>query len=235
MSNGELLNPFRKPLTTFGGTAEEQVKSLQDQMAQFVDNLSYSMELVSARDAWQVSEEDNVSSTNGLLVDIYIPPDRKTRHIERVLIRVRLKAFRSYSSTTSSGGGTVSTTSTSILVYDVDTRTTDPGGTDSHTHTYQDFKITGSAEHEHSVSIPSHSHGINPGIFTSTTASGCTIWVNGSDRTNALTGGATFSADQDELDVTEYMTATGYNTVEVRSGTIGRVRCTAFVNLYLNS
>lgn len=91
----------------------------------------------------------------------------------------------------------------------------------------------------HTHEIPSHTHTLNHthdlvhGIYTGATASTCTITINGTDRTTALTGGATFSANQTRLDITDYIVK-GDNTIQIASTTLGRIKSSIFTNVYLN-
>jgi hypothetical protein len=84
---------------------------------------------------------------------------------------------------------------------------------------------------EHTHSVPAHTHGIVHGIYEGTAASAVTVAINGTDRTVALNG--PFAADADDLDITEYLTTTGWNTISLGSGTLGRIHATVFVEIYL--
>lgn len=253
----------------------ESWKRLQVQAAQGIGDvdLEYRLNLLDMQDRWQVAEEDNVDAIYPLEIDIYIPPT--TQSIGQVILRVKLKEFRSYSSTTAAkaaevitsaaGGATTQTSANETVDYGnlsvLSNVVTDPntaahnhgitdgtvlvvdgGGTvtfsayagDSHIHdTYKHYHQVTFPDHTHGVTIPEHNHDLIAGIYVGTVASGARIVINGTDRTVALTGGATFNTNQDNLDVTQYMTATGYNTVAIHSATLGRIRCTAFVHLYV--
>ncbi len=93
------------------------------------------------------------------------------------------------------------------------------------------YTYDAAASHDHAVAIPSHTHGMTYGIYASTTASAVQVAINGTNRTAAL--GGPFSTDADSLDITQYLTPTGWNTVELGSATLGRLGATAFVELYL--
>ena len=89
-----------------------------------------------------------------------------------------------------------------------------------------------SGDHAHDVTIPSHVHDIDHGIYEDTPAANVTVTINGTDRTAALGGGAGFVADQDSLDIMRYL-AVGWNTIELRSSQLGRIQATYFVKAYL--
>lgn len=99
-------------------------------------------------------------------------------------------------------------------------------------HTHEIPSHTHAMDHSHSIG--SHSHAITHGIYVDAgVASGCTITVNGTDRTTALVGVATFSADQTNLDITQYIVK-GLNTISIASTTIGRIDAMVFANVYLD-
>lgn len=150
------------------------VKSLEERLSLMTTDLTYRIDTIAARDAWQTVEEQNVDSVVSCLFDVYLPPNSVVRHIQRVYLRVKLLPLRYYSVTTGA-------------------------------------------------------------MATGATATGCTIVINGTDRTTALVGAASFSTDQTELDITKYMTATGYNTISITSTGLGRIRATIFTNVYLNT
>jgi hypothetical protein len=91
----------------------------------------------------------------------------------------------------------------------------------SHSH---DFSIP---DHSHSVNIPSHTHSIVHGIYTSTSATSVTVKINGTDRTTAL--GGSFTTDQNNLDLTQYMVVGQWNTIELGSSRLGRIDATVFI------
>lgn len=210
-----------------------QIQRLMDQQAIDQRKLRYQLEVMNMRDGWQFPFEDNVDATHPLQFDIYIPPTAKD--IKQVLLRLKLKAFRAYSKGNSSGGGSTETSSSEGFSFYTLHTMTGPGGTDGHGHPHDDIYVANSGIHNHTVDIPAHTHGINYGIYTSTSATGVTVTINGTDRTAALGGGAGFTTDQDELDITQYLTATGWNTIALGSTQLGRIHATTFVNLYLPS
>lgn len=80
----------------------ERVRKLNDQLIIYKRNQEYHMEVMGMKRAWQESQEDNLDATHPIVLDIYIPPDTKV--IQRVKLRLRLKAFRAYSTGAAAGG-----------------------------------------------------------------------------------------------------------------------------------
>lgn len=266
---------------------EERLKRLENQQTTKDAEWGYKLNKISAHDAWQDSEADNVASGFPLVLKLYIPENNDTRHIQQVLLSVWLEAFRSYGtgalsqnlgtisiSTNTSSQSSATTTGPSA------TTTSGPSSTsvtseNSHQHTLGDYPTddadgtvgmhyhhipidttwaTGSHSHgmDHTHEIPSHTHSLSHthaidhshtlgshahdlvhGIYVGTTASGCTIILNGTDRTNALVGAVSFSGDQLNLDITQYVDR-GLNTIQITSATLGRIRAMFFASLYLN-
>lgn len=109
-------------------------------------------------------------------------------------------------------------------------------GAHSHgmSHTHEIPSHTHTLDHTHDMShghtIGSHVHGMVFGIYESTAAADVTVIINGSDRTAAL--GGPFNADQAELDITQYLTATGYNTIVLGSSALGRIYVSLYLEIY---
>lgn len=68
-----------------------------------------------------------------------------------------------------------------------------------------------------------HTHAMVAGIYESTVATGVTVKINGIDRTVALGGGSGFTTNQQELDVTQWMTIGSLNTVDLTPTGLGRI------------
>lgn len=81
--------------------------------------------------------------------------------------------------------------------------------------------------HTHDVNIPSHIHDIVYGIYTSTTAAGVTVKINGVDRTSDL--GGPFNSDQSGIDIAAYLVPGQWNTIELGSSQLGRIDATVFI------
>ena len=104
--------------------------------------------------------------------------------------------------------------------------------TQSHEHRlnieahYHDFEIPG---HDHTVRIDPHAHDIEYGIYQEYVGNVRTeIYINGSDRTSAISGGGYVYGDNAEMDMTNYL-KTGWNEIEVRSNGRCRVDATVFI------
>ncbi len=95
----------------------------------------------------------------------------------------------------------------------------------NHGHFYTAYGHAHGMDHTHSV--PSHTHGLVFGIYTSTVASGVTVKINGTDRTADL--GGPFDTDQESLDISPYLTIGQFNTIELGSARLGRIDATVFI------
>lgn len=97
--------------------------------------------------------------------------------------------------------------------------------------------------HTHGVSIPSHSHGVDIpghqhdivfGIYQEYASNVRTeIYINGTDRTAAISGSGYVYGNNDEMNLTSYL-KNGWNEIEVRSNNRCRVDATIFIQALLN-
>lgn len=90
-------------------------------------------------------------------------------------------------------------------------------------------------DHVHLINIPPHTHSVVPDIVLFGTASGCTIWINGVDRTNVMVGATSFSVDKPEISIPKQYLIPGFNTIEIKSSTLGRIGVDVYLDLYLRS
>lgn len=250
----------------------KELKELRGRLASDARNLEYRLDNMDMKDIWQNEREDNVDATNPITFDLYIPP--RTRLIQQVLLRLRLKQFRSYGTGAADGGAVVLTAAMDEVdygslaalspIYQEFTGTHDHGGltglSGMHQHGITDgtvlmvdgggtvtFYGAGGHNHEipqqlgayhyhqvyrhfHQVDIPAHQHDLVHGIYLGPTAADVGVIINGTDRTVAL--GGPFNSNQDELDITQYIT-TGWNTVQLTSSGLGRIHATMFTYVYL--
>lgn len=89
-----------------------------------------------------------------------------------------------------------------------------------------DFDIPG---HNHTVRIEPHDHELNFGIYQEYVGNVRTeIYINGSDRTSAISGGGYVYGDNAEMNMTDYL-KNGWNEIEVRSNGRCRVDATVFI------
>ncbi|PLR99653.1 phage tail protein [Bacillus sp. T33-2] len=105
---------------------------------------------------------------------------------------------------------------------------------DSHTHSVSIPNHTHDVSipnHTHDVSIPNHSHPILHGIYTSTSAYGVGIIINGIERTLAL--GGKFYTDEQNIDITQYMAVGAWNEITLTSERLGRIDGNIFVQAFM--
>jgi hypothetical protein len=101
----------------------------------------------------------------------------------------------------------------------------------AHTHDVTIGAHTHGMAHTHGVTIGAHTHSAVYGIYESTSATGVTVTVNGTDRTAVLGGGPGFTADQNWLDINQadwlsfgVADADCLNTIVLTSTQLGRIR-----------
>lgn len=89
--------------------------------------------------------------------------------------------------------------------------------------------------HSHDFTIPAHGHDIVYGIYEENNSdSNMEIFINGSDRTSALTGSGYFKNTQSELDITNYLNKGSWNIVEIKTRERMRIDATVFIQALLN-
>jgi hypothetical protein len=242
-------------ITNYEEYFNDPVRKLKTQMMQNQWDLDHRLSVMGMKRAWQESMADNVDSTHPLVLYLYIPTE--TKLVKRAFLRLRLEKFRSYGTgaataseeiligdyqrvmpieyvdTTEPGGYHSHTASASIIGDHTHGGVSTPDGGHSHGITVDEDTGHGHQlpNHVHFVTISGHTHDITHGIYEGTSASDVTVTINGTDRTAAL--GGPFNANQSGLDITQYMTATGWNTISLGSGTLGRIHATVFVEIYL--
>lgn len=88
--------------------------------------------------------------------------------------------------------------------------------------------------HRHGVDIPGHQHDIVFGIYQENASNVRTeIFINGADRTSAISGSGYVYGNNDEMNLTSYL-KNGWNEIEVRSNGRCRVDATIFIQALLN-
>lgn len=89
--------------------------------------------------------------------------------------------------------------------------------------------------HSHDFTIPAHGHDIVYGIYEENNSdSNMEIFINGNDRTSALTGSGYFKNTQSELDITNYLNKGSWNIVEIKTRERMRIDATVFIQALLN-
>lgn len=98
----------------------------------------------------------------------------------------------------------------------------------SHTH---EVRIP---SHSHGVDIPGHKHDIVFGIYQEYTSNVRTeIYINGTDRTAAISGSGYVYGNNEEMNLTSYL-KNGWNEIEIKSNGRCRVDATIFIQALLN-
>lgn len=88
--------------------------------------------------------------------------------------------------------------------------------------------------HTHDVEIPGHKHDIIFGIYQEYASNVRTeIYINGTDRTSAISGGGYVYGNNDEMNLTNYL-KNGWNEIEIKSNNRCRVDATIFIQALLN-
>jgi len=88
-----------------------------------------------------------------------------------------------------------------------------------------------SGKHTHDVTISAHTHDITYGIYESTSATGVKVYVDGTLRLD--NGGAGYTTDQDNLDLSTWITTAGWHYIELSSTQLGRINCVYFMQVFL--
>lgn len=206
---------------------------------------------------WQEGRADNIDADNPLMLYVYIPSE--TVLIKNAILRIKLLPFRAYSKSIRGGGGGDSTTTSgassstssgpssstttgsgvNVNYLWMDTRSAgDPPHThqhywvDSHAH---NMPHTHSIAHTHTVSVyvSSHTHGIDYGIYLSTTPTGITVKINNVDRTSAL--GGPFNTDKNGIDIMDYLTLGQWNEIAIGGSGLGRIDASVFLQALMSS
>jgi hypothetical protein len=184
--------------------------------------------------AWGDSIVDNVDSSHKLKLKFYIPDG--VLKVQKFTLNFSVEAFRAYETGAASGGGVTATSSDNPdwgsldnSVYTGDSaqisNPPDYGDYDSHSHAL--------VSHSHDVTIPAHAHGIDYGIYESTSAQGCKVYVDGVLRLS--NGGAGYSTDQSNLDLTQWISTAGWHYIEISSTRLGRINAAYFAQVYVGA
>jgi hypothetical protein len=198
--------------------------------------------------AWGDSIVDNVDSSHKLKLKFYIPDG--VMKVQKLTLNFSVEAFRAYETGAASGGGSSKTSSYGGsgtfyttddagmgIIQDTDEeRVIDLGPHHVHGITIilpdhsHDITIP---SHAHDVDIPDHTHGITYGIYESTTAQGCKVYVDGVLRLS--NGGTGYSTDQSNLDLTQWVSTAGWHYIEISSSQLGRINAAYFAQVYVGA
>jgi hypothetical protein len=199
---------------------------------------------------------DNIQSGFPLTMPFNI--DDSVSKINKVLLKFTQQKFRTYSDTVSSGGGSFQSSSTngtniattimagggytdsygSVSADSTTGNTLATAGnyhyhslSNTHNHHYDISHAHGVVDngHSHTVSISSHTHDLNFGIKEQVISNNeITVYVDGVLR-------ATTSLLQGILDLTAYVTTSGWHAIEVRSTTLKRISAQINIKSYIRS
>lgn len=89
-----------------------------------------------------------------------------------------------------------------------------------------------SGTHTHDVAIPEHLHDITYGIYESTSATGVKVYVDGTLRLD--NGGAGYTTEQANLDLSTWITTSGWHYIELSSTQLGRISAAYFLQVFLS-
>lgn len=198
--------------------------------------------------SWGDSLAENVDDVKKVRMDFYMPDN--IERVDQFLLFFRLLPFRAYSKG-ALGGGSVSQTSgasseeTTKGFTEVDASyvdTTEDGAhdhseevTEQPNHTHKSLMLQGHThgiEHTHNISLGNHTHDIDYGIYESTSATGIKVYVDGTLRLD--NGGSGFTTDQENIDLSEWITAPGWHYVELSSTQLGRLSVAYFTQVFLS-
>lgn len=88
--------------------------------------------------------------------------------------------------------------------------------------------------HTHYVDLPDHFHDIVFGIYQEYAGNvRMEVYINGNDRTSAVSGNSYIYGRNDELNLTRYL-ATGWNEIEIKTNQRCRIDATIFIQALLN-
>jgi hypothetical protein len=82
-------------------------------------------------------------------------------------------------------------------------------------------------DHSHYVGLPDHTHAIDYGIYESTYATGVRIVIDGVIR------GGTYSSSENNVDITQWISTTGWHTVELTSTQLGRINAGLYMKTFV--
>ena len=81
--------------------------------------------------------------------------------------------------------------------------------------------------HDHSVSVPSHTHGMVYAIYEGSKAQNVDIYVDGVFRNGS------FNTDQNNIELSSFITTSGWHTLELSSTTLGRISASLHIKSYV--
>src|SRR5690606_4158415 len=147
-----------------------------------------------------------------------IPPAPRTKHIQQVTLRLRLKPYEAYSTTLGVQDSDEAPTTTANWEDGIDPAGVLSAG--SHDH---DGSVPSDGDHTHNlrthrhrIMTPNHTHTPVYAIIHTGTPKNVRVYINNIDRTSEL--GGPFNDDQESLDITPYVQAIGWNDIRFECG-----------------
>lgn len=187
-----------------------------------------------------IGRVDNIE--NGYPMKIPFHIGSEVSQITQAKLKWDISKFRTYSKGAKSGGGSTSgsggSTTQTVGVFDwtqglaasTSTATiTSSNLGQPHYHT----TLTSNLSHRHRVTVPSHthttpnhSHDPEFGILEQDTSDNVfTVWVDGVQR-------ASLNAQRGEVDLSSWVTTSGWHVIEVRTSTLKRIDANLFLKTY---
>jgi hypothetical protein len=182
--------------------------------------------------SWGDSQADNVDATHRLKLKFYIPTE--VISVKQVRLNFSLEAFRAYETGAASGGGFTASFEGDLVASgwvqeNAGVSTLSTLTSNSHTHGILNHNHQVGFNHSHSVGA--HYHDLTFGIYESTSATGVKVFVDGTLRLD--NGGSGYATDQANLDITSWVTTSGWHTVEFSSTQLGRINAAYFMQVFL--
>lgn len=169
-----------------------------------------------------IHEADNVDATHPLKLKFYI--DDGVISVNKVKLAFSLEKFRAYETGAAAGGAQVNL---ELEYYELFTRDTYLYYYESPTPVAHNHMM----DHTHKLNLPNHTHQIIYGIYEGTVATGVKVKVDGVERLN--NGGSGYSTDQNSLDLTEWITTSGWHTIELTSTQLGRINASIYIKSFV--
>lgn len=180
-------------------------------------------------------EQDNVDNSNPLYVTFYV--DEGVTEVRALKLHLLLDNFRAYEQGAAASGSSYPTSNVNNLFPDEAWGWSDefnyyrlilePDEGSSNPITYSMLRLY--FNHAHKTSIPSHTHTIQHGIFKSAKASNVNIKIG----SNIIAFGV--NSNTYDIDVRQYITPGAWNTIEIGSGTLGRIVCSVYSKIFVTT
>jgi len=223
---------------TAGMSTDKKVEMLEQAVAELINRLSYNLGhidyknirgLVPASDTIQLA--DNVDATHKLELKIYV--DDSVKQVKSAKLAFSLENFRSYGTGAAAGGDHYH------LMFQVQIEE----APSTYANVYLESALGDASLYGLMADIDqtnqlytrgssnTHEHDITHGIYEGTAATGVKVYVDGTLRLD--NGGGGYTADQNGLDLSAWITTGGWHTVELESSQLGRINASLFIKSYV--